>query len=54
MDKIILQTFNAYKNVIKYQEGCFELFGFDALFDEGRKLWLLEVNLNPACSSERD
>ena len=36
---------------IKYQDGCFELFGFDLLIDAAEKVHLLEVNLNPACDS---
>ena len=38
---------------IKYQDGCFELFGFDFLVDANQKLYLLEINLNPACNAER-
>jgi tubulin--tyrosine ligase like protein 10 len=28
--------------------GCFDLFGFDFLVDESLRVWLLEVNTNPA------
>jgi hypothetical protein len=39
---------------MKYQEGCFELFGFDFLLDAREKVYLLEANLNPACNAERN
>jgi D-alanine-D-alanine ligase-like ATP-grasp enzyme len=39
---------------LRYQEGCFELLGFDFLMNSQGKLFLLEVNLNPACASSRD
>jgi hypothetical protein len=35
------------------QQGCFQLLGFDFLLDAGARLHLLEVNLNPACASQR-
>jgi hypothetical protein len=28
---------------------CFEVYGFDVVMDEGKKLWVLEVNMSPAC-----
>lgn len=35
------------------QRGCFQLLGFDFLLDARLRLHLLEVNLNPACASDR-
>jgi len=34
--------------------GAFELFGFDVLVDERRRLWLLEVNKSPAIAVSGD
>lgn len=36
------------------RENCFEIFGLDYMIDENFKVWLIEVNTNPAltiCSS---
>ncbi|KAL5272706.1 hypothetical protein ACHWQZ_G000784 [Mnemiopsis leidyi] len=47
---------NACRMFLPHRENCFELFGFDVIFDEDRKPWLLEVNLSPslACESPLD
>jgi hypothetical protein len=37
---------------MKCREFCFELFGFDFLLDAREKVYLLEVNLNPAFNDE--
>lgn len=39
-----------YRHRIK-QESCFELFGFDVLFDENYKPWLMEVNIGPSVAT---
>ena len=38
---------------LKYQTGCFELLGYDFLLDNTGRLYLMEINLNPACQAER-
>ncbi|XP_063692445.1 uncharacterized protein LOC134824471 [Bolinopsis microptera] len=47
---------NACRMFLPHRENCFELFGFDVIFDEDKKPWLLEVNLSPslACESPID
>jgi hypothetical protein len=39
---------------INGRKECFELFGYDFMIDEAYKVWLIEINTNPAieeCSS---
>lgn len=36
--------------VIESRPNFFELFGFDFAVDEDLKLWLIEVNMSPACA----
>ena len=35
---------------IPNRPNSFELFGFDFVVDKDLKLWLIEVNMSPACS----
>ena len=36
------------------QPNAFEIFGFDVIFDENCRPWLIEVNSSPALSREHD
>ena len=36
--------------VIESKHNSFELFGFDFVVDKDLKLWLIEVNMSPACA----
>lgn len=50
LDRIIIESINS-TNKLHKKRGCFELFGFDVLLDANYRLWLLEVNLSPACEA---
>ena len=33
---------------VPYPENCYELYGFDFMFDQALKVWLIEVNISPS------
>ena len=42
----------AAQNDISYNPSCFELYGFDVIFDTDFKVWLLEINSSPSLSRD--
>ncbi|NWX51060.1 TTL10 polyglycylase, partial [Steatornis caripensis] len=58
MQQIMLQCFLAAKHKLNRKLGYFDLIGCDFLIDENFKIWLLEMNANPAlhtdCEALRD
>ena len=36
--------------VIESRQNSFELYGFDFVVDKDLRLWLIEVNMSPACA----
>ncbi len=39
--------------VIENRANSFELYGFDFVVDKDLKLWLIEVNMSPACAERQ-
>ncbi|XP_067382940.1 protein polyglycylase TTLL10 isoform X2 [Channa argus] len=48
MQRIMIQCFLAVKSKLRSRLGFFDLIGCDFLIDEEFKVWLLELNCNPA------
>jgi D-alanine-D-alanine ligase-like ATP-grasp enzyme len=48
VQEIMKTVFLASKNQLDCRVGFFDLLGFDIMLDENMKLWLIEVNVNPA------
>ncbi|XP_074831892.1 inactive polyglycylase TTLL10 isoform X2 [Carettochelys insculpta] len=48
MQQIMIQCFLAVKSKLECKLGYFDLIGCDFLIDEDFKVWLLEMNANPA------
>eukprot|EP00118_Oscarella_pearsei_P012767 m.96294 g.96294 ORF g.96294 m.96294 type:complete len:675 (+) comp36906_c0_seq2:68-2092(+) len=48
MQKIMMKCFYSVKHKLKCQLGFFELLGFDFMIDSDMKVYLIEININPA------
>ena len=48
MKQIMTHCFLAVKHKLQCKTGYFDLYGFDFMIDENMKIWLIEVNVNPA------
>jgi tubulin polyglutamylase TTLL9 len=56
IQKLILDSLRCVQRVIINDKHCFELYGYDILFDEALKPWLIEINASPSltASSQAD
>ena len=49
--RIMLHCFQAVKCTLKSRIGTFDLLGFDFMIDENMKVYLIEINVNPALAT---
>jgi len=50
IERIVRAVTDKASEIIESKPNYFELFGFDFAIDKDLKLWLLEVNMSPACA----
>ncbi|XP_028393801.1 uncharacterized protein LOC114518086 [Dendronephthya gigantea] len=48
MQEIMLHCFQSVRYKLERKLGYFDLLGFDFMLDEDLKVWLIEINVNPA------
>ena len=53
IDNIVKATLTQMSEVIENRVNSFELFGFDFVVDKDLKLWMIEVNMSPACAERQ-
>ena len=53
VDHIVKSTLTQMAEVIESRMNSFELFGFDFVVDKDLHLWLIEVNMSPACAERQ-
>jgi len=51
IQEIIIRSVQSVQRVIINDKHCFELYGFDILFDAALKPWLIEVNASPSMTA---
>ena len=47
----MLNVLESIRMRLKRRVGCFGLYGYDFMIDEEMKVWLIEINVNPALTT---
>ena len=51
IQRSIIKSMKAVQKLVTNSPQCFELYGFDFIFDRKGKAWLLEVNGGPSMTA---
>ena len=51
MDEIYIKSLQSVQKVMINDKHCFELYGFDLMFDANLKPWIIEVNASPSLTA---
>lgn len=51
MQDLIIRSLQSVAKTIINDKHCFELYGFDVLFDDVLKPWLIEINASPSMTA---
>ncbi|CAF1184520.1 unnamed protein product [Rotaria sp. Silwood1] len=51
IQRIMLNVIESIRMRLKRRVGCFGLYGYDFMIDQDMKVWLIEINVNPALTT---
>lgn len=51
IQELIIKTLIATSKIVSNDKRCFQLYGFDVMFDANLKPWLIEINGSPSMTA---